>query len=98
MGIRSLTPCGHAHNNDDDDNDSGIESEYDEKERTKRCSAYLPDEAQHEVSDKGPICSWDELPPWMKDNPAIVSGYRRPTHSYSKAIVSLGYLHNESGR
>lgn len=98
MGIRSLTPCGHSHNDDDDDNDSGIESEYDEKERAKRRSLHLPDEAQHEVSDKGPICCWDELPPWMKDNPAIVSGYRRPTHSYSKAIVSLAYLHNESGK
>ncbi|KAG0068493.1 hypothetical protein BGZ89_004639 [Linnemannia elongata] len=96
VGIRSLTPGAHSHGNEDDDNDSGIESEYDEKECAKRRSATLPDEAQHEVSDKGPICCWDELPPWMKDNPAIVTGYRRPTHSYSKTIASLGYLHNES--
>ncbi|KAG0379250.1 hypothetical protein BGX24_001136 [Mortierella sp. AD032] len=93
VGIRSLTPRGPRHSTD---NDSGISSEYDEKERAKRLSIQLPDEAQHEVSDMGPICCWDELPPWMKDNPAIVTGYRRPTHSYSKTVESLAYLHNES--
>ncbi|KAF9580261.1 hypothetical protein BGW38_003166 [Lunasporangiospora selenospora] len=41
-------------------------------------------------------CTWAELPPWMKDNPAIRTGYRRPTLSYRKSIASLWYLHNES--
>ncbi|KAF9108581.1 hypothetical protein BGX29_010187 [Mortierella sp. GBA35] len=90
VGICSLTPCGHCHSH------SNIRSDYDEKGHTKRCSMQLPDEAQHEVSDQGPICCWDELPPWMKDNQFIITGYRRPTQSYTKTIESLGYLHNES--
>ncbi|KAF8924824.1 putative hemolysin-III channel protein Izh2 [Dissophora ornata] len=44
----------------------------------------------------GPICTWDELPDWMHDNPAIWTGYRRPTFSYKKCLASLGFLHNES--
>ncbi|KAF9149990.1 hypothetical protein BG015_008197 [Linnemannia schmuckeri] len=45
---------------------------------------------------QGPICHWDELPVWMRDNPAIFTGYRRPTFSYAKCAASLGFLHNES--
>ncbi|KAG0052196.1 hypothetical protein BGZ83_002883 [Gryganskiella cystojenkinii] len=41
-------------------------------------------------------CTWDDLPLWMRDNPAIWTGYRRPTFSYRKCIASLGFLHNES--
>lgn len=47
---------------------------------------------------QGPICHWDELPAWMQDNPAIFTGYRRPTFSYKKCAASLGFLHNESGK
>ncbi|KAI1311604.1 hypothetical protein EDD11_003344 [Mortierella claussenii] len=41
-------------------------------------------------------CTWDELPLWMHDNPAILTGYRRETFSYRKCLASLGYLHNET--
>ncbi|KAG0280811.1 hypothetical protein BGZ95_008603 [Linnemannia exigua] len=44
----------------------------------------------------GPICTWDELPAWMRDNPAILTGYRRQNFSYTKCAASLGFLHNES--
>lgn len=50
-----------------------------------------------ESSDLGPICEWADLPHWMQDNPAIWTGYRRPTFSYRKCIASLGFLHNETG-
>ncbi|KAF9328808.1 hypothetical protein BG006_008083 [Podila minutissima] len=46
--------------------------------------------------DLGPLCTWAELPAWMQDNPAILTGYRRETFSYRKSLASLGYLHNES--
>ncbi|KAF9184117.1 hypothetical protein BGZ51_003555 [Haplosporangium sp. Z 767] len=46
---------------------------------------------------KGYLCDWADLPHWMQDNPAIWTGYRRPTFSYKKCIASLGFLHNESG-
>ncbi|GJJ73392.1 adiponectin receptor [Entomortierella parvispora] len=55
----------------------------------------LPDETGGQ-SNLGRLCSWADLPPWMKDNPAILTGYRRPTFSYRQALISLGYLHNES--
>ncbi|KAG0076569.1 hypothetical protein BGZ93_003941, partial [Podila epicladia] len=34
--------------------------------------------------DLGPLCTWAELPAWMQDNPAILTGYRRETFSYRK--------------
>ncbi|KAF9427349.1 hypothetical protein BGZ94_005068 [Podila epigama] len=50
----------------------------------------------HHSGDSSPLCTWAELPAWMQDNPAILTGYRRETFSYRKSIASLGYLHNES--
>ncbi|KAF9937582.1 hypothetical protein BGZ67_001093 [Mortierella alpina] len=47
-------------------------------------------------ADQGPLCTWADLPHWMQDNPAIWTGYRRPTFSYRKCLASLGFLHNES--
>ncbi|KAF9301853.1 hypothetical protein BGZ74_006180 [Mortierella antarctica] len=52
--------------------------------------------ASSECSDLGPICEWADLPHWMQDNPAIWTGYRRPTFSYRKCLASLGFLHNET--
>ncbi|KAF9372796.1 hypothetical protein CPB97_001006 [Podila verticillata] len=52
--------------------------------------------ASSESSDLEPICDWADLPHWMQDNPAIWTGYRRPTFSYRKCLASLGFLHNES--
>ncbi|KFH67900.1 hypothetical protein MVEG_06631 [Podila verticillata NRRL 6337] len=46
--------------------------------------------------DLGPLCTWAELPAWMQDNPAILTGYRRETLSHRKSLASLFYLHNES--
>ncbi|ORZ04725.1 putative hemolysin-III channel protein Izh2 [Lobosporangium transversale] len=43
-----------------------------------------------------PICTWDDLPTWMRDNPSILTGYRRQTFSYKKCLASLLFLHNES--
>lgn len=54
--------------------------------------------ASSENPDLGPICDWADLPHWMQDNPAIWTGYRRPTFSYRKCLASLGFLHNESGK
>jgi len=39
---------------------------------------------------------WHDLEHWQRDNPAILSGYRPETGSYSASIASLFYLHNES--
>ncbi|KAJ2162925.1 hypothetical protein GGF46_000308 [Coemansia sp. RSA 552] len=40
---------------------------------------------------------WDELPPWMRDNHFIRSGYRQPTNSFRACFASWLYLHNETG-
>ena len=39
---------------------------------------------------------YHELPPWLQDNPSILSGYRPQSNSYSTSLRSLSYLHNES--
>ncbi|KAF9994499.1 hypothetical protein BGZ79_000745 [Entomortierella chlamydospora] len=54
------------------------------------------EESGLEDVDLGWICTWDDLPQWMRDNPAIVTGYRRATYSYYKCIRSLWFLHNET--
>ncbi|KAG0257451.1 hypothetical protein DFQ27_005142 [Actinomortierella ambigua] len=46
--------------------------------------------------DLGPLCDWADLPHWMQDNPAILTGYRRQTFSHKKCLSSLWFLHNES--
>ena len=42
------------------------------------------------------LLSWDDLPPWRRDNAYIHSGYRHLRASYMHAFTSLFYLHNES--
>lgn len=44
----------------------------------------------------GHICNHNELPDWMKGDPYITQGYRRPTNSFRDCCRSLGYMHNES--
>ncbi|KAG0205913.1 hypothetical protein BGX28_002555 [Mortierella sp. GBA30] len=93
VGIYSLTPCAPQGNSDS--------AQYSENEHDKEKGEQYPRRQSTEISDEsrsdlGPTCTWAELPPWMRDNPAIVTGYRRPTFSYRKALRSLGYLHNES--
>jgi len=39
---------------------------------------------------------FDDLPPWLKDNHYILSGYRPASNSYVKSFTSLGYVHNET--
>ncbi|KAF9431733.1 hypothetical protein BGZ76_011776 [Entomortierella beljakovae] len=56
----------------------------------------LPDEAALQDMDLGWTCTWNDLPQWMKDNPAIITGYRRATYSYSKCVKTLWFLHNET--
>ncbi|KAF4549814.1 ADIPOR-like receptor IZH2-like protein [Elsinoe fawcettii] len=43
------------------------------------------------------LLHWDEIPDWQRDNRYILTGYRRATYSYKKAVASLGYLHNQTG-
>ncbi|PSK55714.1 hypothetical protein B9Z65_4592 [Elsinoe australis] len=43
------------------------------------------------------LLHWDQVPEWQQDNRYILTGYRRVTHSYQRAIVSLAYLHNQTG-
>ncbi|KAF9188482.1 hypothetical protein BGZ51_000571 [Haplosporangium sp. Z 767] len=80
----SISICSLTPRPKDDDKDSGLD-----------CSSIKEKEIQDE-NDLGPICTWADLPLWMQDNPAIMTGYRRPTHSHRKSLLSLGYLHNES--
>jgi adiponectin receptor len=39
---------------------------------------------------------WDDLPPWRRDNPSILTSYRPTSNSYSLSFLSLFHLHNES--
>ncbi|KAF9101934.1 hypothetical protein BGX29_005132 [Mortierella sp. GBA35] len=78
--IASDTETTNHNNNDEEDTPSVVDS----------AAPILGSGGQ------GPICSWDDLPHWMQDNPAIWTGYRRPTFSYKKCAASLGFLHNES--
>jgi len=66
-----------------------------EKGRQDQCCSQLPEDTSQD--DLGRTCSWNDLPQWMRDNPAIVTGYRRATNSYRKCMRSLLYLHNETG-
>ncbi|TKX25559.1 putative ADIPOR-like receptor 4 [Elsinoe australis] len=43
------------------------------------------------------LLHWDQVPEWQRDNRYILTGYRRATYSYRKAIGSLAYLHNQTG-
>lgn len=43
------------------------------------------------------LIGFKELPHWLQDNPAIVTGYRRLQHSYGGCWQSLLYVHNETG-
>ncbi|KAF9198578.1 hypothetical protein BGZ49_000574 [Haplosporangium sp. Z 27] len=54
-------------------------------------------ETDLENVDLGWICTWADLPQWMQDNPAVITGYRRATYSYYKCIRSIMFLHNETG-
>ncbi|KAF9366358.1 hypothetical protein BGX34_004003 [Mortierella sp. NVP85] len=65
-----------------------------EKGRQDQCCSQLPEDTSQD--DLGRTCSWNDLPQWMRDNPAIVTGYRRATNSYRKCMRSLLYLHNET--
>ena len=42
------------------------------------------------------LIPWDDLPAWRRDNPSILHGYRRTSHSLLGSLRSLLYLHNES--
>ncbi|KAF7324630.1 hypothetical protein MKEN_00504500 [Mycena kentingensis (nom. inval.)] len=39
---------------------------------------------------------WSELAPWQRDNPGILTGYRRLTNSWIGCLNSLGWWHNET--
>jgi adiponectin receptor len=42
------------------------------------------------------LLHWDDLPPWRRDNPSILYGYRPTSNSFRASFHSLLYLHNES--
>ncbi|KAJ7692915.1 hemolysin-III related-domain-containing protein [Mycena rosella] len=42
--------------------------------------------------------TWSQLEPWQRDNPAILTGYRRLTNSWSQTFPTLLWWHDESGR
>lgn len=67
---------------------------------TARCHSTGPDEApsvEPKKSEDSLLLHWDEVPEWQQDNRYILTGYRKITHSYRKAISSLAYLHNQTG-
>ncbi|KAI8601007.1 hemolysin-III related-domain-containing protein [Dissophora ornata] len=82
-----MSPC-------DDEDNSGDDPEKGHAER-RRSSSQVPDDTEGQT-DRSLLCTWEDIPHWMRDNPAIVTGYRRVTYSYQKCIRSLWYLHNES--
>lgn len=50
-------------------------------------------------ASEGNTISFDELPDWRKDNPSILTGYRRTLRSYYKCFASVfAYVHNETGK
>ena len=101
--IFALTAPDNNHSHQDDDYNEKRSSEHSHRhhhqhhDREDPYCKELPDETGGQ-SNLERLCSWAELPPWMRDNPAILTGYRRPTFSYRQALISLGYLHNESGK
>ncbi|KAJ6503738.1 hemolysin-III related-domain-containing protein [Mycena sanguinolenta] len=40
--------------------------------------------------------TWSQLEPWQRDNPAILTGYRRLTNSWFRTFSTLLWWHNES--
>ncbi|KAJ7890173.1 hemolysin-III related-domain-containing protein [Mycena olivaceomarginata] len=40
--------------------------------------------------------SWSQLEPWQRDNPAILTGYRRLTNSWFQTAGTVFWWHNES--
>ncbi|PIA13381.1 HlyIII-domain-containing protein [Coemansia reversa NRRL 1564] len=57
----------------------------------------LDDSSSKTDSQKRRHLVWEELPPWMRDNQFILSGYRQPTNSFRKCFASWLYVHNETG-
>lgn len=43
------------------------------------------------------VCTFKELPSWRKDNQFILTGYRRLCRSYKGCLLSLMFIHNETG-
>lgn len=42
------------------------------------------------------LIHWDDLPPWRRDNPSILRGYRQTSNSLRASLHSLLYVHNET--
>ena len=51
---------------------------------------------QGERSSTRALVEWDDLPEWQRDNEHIISGYRRPSHSFRNSLESTKYIHNET--
>ncbi|KAF9963328.1 hypothetical protein BGZ65_004366 [Modicella reniformis] len=91
MDCNSLEPihvftesCDHVNNFDPEKGDQDHQ----------RHSSQLHEETSQD--ELGHTCSWADLPQWMQDNPAILTGYRRATNSYRRCLQSLLFLHNET--
>ncbi len=66
-----------------------------------QASAHVIAEASHDAVNRSTnavqhILHYDQLPEWMKVDPYIKHGYRRPLNSFRDCYHSLFYLHNES--
>lgn len=65
--------------------------------RKRRDNASSPASSTTTLPEKlSLLIHWDDLPPWRRDNAFIHTSYRRITPSYTHALRSLFYLHNES--
>lgn len=45
---------------------------------------------------KTTLLSFHELEPWQQDNAYILTSYRPLSHSYTRSLLSLSYLHNQT--
>jgi adiponectin receptor len=42
------------------------------------------------------LLHWDDLPPWRRDNPSILRGYRPTSNSFLASLHSVLHVHNET--
>jgi adiponectin receptor len=55
-------------------------------------SSILPD-----AQEKALLCTVHEIEHWQHDNEYLLASYRRVSNSYAKSLLSLFYIHNQTG-
>lgn len=48
------------------------------------------------ITQKRPLLTLPNVPPWFEANPFILTGYRPESQSWSKSLSSWLYIHNET--